>query len=312
MWGARPLSRVAAASEACLLLTITLAGCTAAAPPILTPGATSDATASPSEEPSASGPAAALTSPTLPTPTSEPTAAPTATVYVVQPGDSLISIASRFGVSVGQIMAANPDIEDADAIQAGDSITIPTPDAPTGPPRQDGISDARGDPLDPDDQPTYAIGAVDLTGLGARVDAATVFIQLNVVAPPPAASPDVEQIIYTVNIDTTGDGEPDFRLLASNALAPGVDYAAVFIDLAASTTTAVGSFPGTFEVEGTAIRFEVLRSALGDPRQYAIAATAERRFYPGGVDDPEVEAAVDRAPDQQWPRVNARWLEIGR
>jgi len=65
-------------------------------------------------------------------------------------------------------------------------------------------------------------------------------------------------------------------------------------------------------VEGTAIRFEVLRSSLGEPRQYAIAATAERRFYPGGVDDPEVEAAVDRAPDQQWPRVNARWLEIGR
>jgi hypothetical protein len=179
-------------------------------------------------------------------------------------------------------------------------------------PGADGISDARGDLLDPDDQPAFATGAVDLTGLGARLDAETVFIELLVVAPPPGASPDVEQITYTVNIDTTDDDEPDFRLVASNALEPDVDYAATLIDLATGLASPAGSFPGTFEIEGAALRFEVLRSVLSDPRRYAIAATAERRFYPGGIGDPEVEAAVDRAPDQQWPRANARWLEIGR
>lgn len=241
-----------------------------------------------------------------------PSPVASATLYVVQPGDSLSAIATRFGVTVSQILAANPNIEDADDIRAGDPITIPTPDSPSSLPRSDGLSDARGDLLDLADQPTFATGAVDLTGLGARLDAETIFIELLVVAPPPPASPDVEQITYTVNIDTNDDGEPDFRLVASNALEPDVDYAAALTDLATDVSSPPGSFPGTFGIDGAAIRFEVFRASLGDPRSYAIAATAERRFFPGGVDDAEVEAAVDRAPDQQWPRVNARWLEIGR
>ncbi len=315
-WGARPLLRATAASAATLVLIVALAGCTAAPPPVPLPSGTSSvSSAGPSSSPS-SAPSAPASSTASPEPSGsavpEPSPVATATAYVVQPGDSLSSIATRFGVSVGQILAANPEIENADAIRSGDRITIPTPDAPTGLPRADGISDAPGDLLDLEDQPTFATGAVDLSGLGARLDAETVFIELLVMAPPPAASPDVEQISYTINIDTTDDGEPDFRLIASNAVDPSQDYAATLTDLATDATSPAGGFPGTFEVDGAALRFEVFRSVLGDPRGYAIAATAERRFSPGGVNDPAVEAAVDRAPDQQWPRVNARWLEIGR
>ena len=319
-WGAQPLSRTTAAAGACLVLVAMLTGCTATpqatqlpAPSPSAAGTAGASEASPSIDPSASAQATppgppGSTEPVIPDPS--PTA--TATTYVVRPGDSLTSIADRFDVSVGQLLVANPEIQNADDIRSGDSIIIPTPDAPTSLPRADGISDARGDLLDLDDQPTFATGAVDLTGLGARLDADTIFLELRVGAPPPALSPDVEQIIYTVNIDTTDDGEPDFRLIASNALDATADYAASFTDLAIEVTSPVGSFPGTFEVAGAALRFGVLRSALGEPRQYAIAVTAERRFFPGGVGDPEVEAAVDRAPDQQWPRANARWLEIGR
>lgn len=303
-----------AVSTASLSLIVALPGCTveplSTALPSGTPGSSA---ASPSALPSASAP---LASPTAPTPSASvdtgPSPVASATVYIVQPGDSLIAIASRFGVTVSQILAANPDIDDADDILAGDPITIPTQDAPSGLPRADGISDARGDLLDLQDQPTFATGAVDLTGLGARLDADTVFIELLVVAPPPSASPDVEQISYTVNIDTNDDGEPDFRLVASNTLESDLDYAATLIVLATEVASPAGSFPGSFEIDGAALRFDVLRASLGDPRRYAMAATAERRFFPGGANDPEVEAALDRAPDQQWPRANARWLEIGR
>lgn len=307
-----------AAVAASLLLVVALSGCTVAPLPSAVPSAVPSGTPGSS----AAGPFPSPTASASPVPSTQPAPSASvgpgpspvasATVYIVQPGDSLSAIATRFGVSVSQLLAANPDIEDADDILAGEPITIPTPDAPSSLPRSDGISDARGDLLDLEDQLTFATGAVDLTGLGARLDAETVFIELLVGAPPPAASPDVEQITYTVNIDTNDDGEPDFRLVASNALEPEADYAAALTDLAADVTSSPGNFPGTFEVDGAALRFEVFRGSLGDPRRYAIAATAERRFFPGGVGDPEVEAAVDRAPDQQWPRANARWLEIGR
>ncbi len=300
------------ASAASLMLIAALSGCTVTPVPSAVPsGSPGSSAGSPSAPASASAPTPS-TSPAPSASVAGPSPVASATVYIVQPGDSLSAIATRFGVSVSQILAANPVIEDADDIRAGDPITIPTPDAPSSLPGSDGISDARGDLLDLEDQPTFATGAVDLTGLGARLDAETIFIELLVAAPPPAASPDVEQITYTVNIDTNDDDEPDFRLVASNTLEADVDYAAALTDLVTDVSSPPGSFPGTFAIEGQALRFEVFRASLGDPRRYAIAATAERRFFPGGVRDPEVEAAVDRAPDQQWPRANARWLEIGR
>lgn len=54
----------------------------------------------------------------------EPT--PEAPVYVVQPGDTLFSIAQRFGTTVESIVAAN-DIADPSLISVGQKLAIPTP-----------------------------------------------------------------------------------------------------------------------------------------------------------------------------------------
>jgi LysM repeat protein len=46
--------------------------------------------------------------------------------YIVQPGDTFSSIASRYGLSVGQLWAANPQIWNINYIYAGQVIYIPT------------------------------------------------------------------------------------------------------------------------------------------------------------------------------------------
>ncbi len=59
--------------------------------------------------------------------TSQPAQAqegPTGPVYVVQPGDSLSSIASRFSVSLTELMAANK-ITDANSLDVGQQLVIP-------------------------------------------------------------------------------------------------------------------------------------------------------------------------------------------
>ncbi|NLW06405.1 MAG: LysM peptidoglycan-binding domain-containing protein [Clostridia bacterium] len=45
--------------------------------------------------------------------------------YTVKPGDTLHSIASMFGVSVEQLLAANPQIKDPHCISPGQQICIP-------------------------------------------------------------------------------------------------------------------------------------------------------------------------------------------
>lgn len=234
----------------------------------------------------------------------------TAQTYVVQAGDSLSAIGDRFGLTVDQLLAGNPQISDPNQIRAGDVLTIPPPDAPAGLPREGAVGDVTGDLVDEADQPAFAPGYIDLTEVEARLDSQTLFIELLLVSGPPASDPEVEQLDFTVNIDVDADDEPDFRLLGSNALTPDTGYAAVLEDLKTGATSSVTAFPGAFSVEAT-VRFEVQRSALGPTRRYALAALAERRFFPGGAGDPEAEVAADRAPDQQWPRANPRWLEVG-
>jgi LysM repeat protein len=64
-------------------------------------------------------------------PTVEPSATPVPTpeevVYIVKSGDSLSKIAAKYGVTVDQVMAANPDIKNPNLIAVGDRIVIPRP-----------------------------------------------------------------------------------------------------------------------------------------------------------------------------------------
>ena len=76
--------------------------------------------ASPSPSPTASAAASAE-----PTATAE--AAATPLVYTVKSGDILSKIASKYKVTVDQILQANPKITNPNKIKPGDKITIPTP-----------------------------------------------------------------------------------------------------------------------------------------------------------------------------------------
>jgi hypothetical protein len=73
-----------------------------------------DATPSPTAAPSRS---------IEPTPTPEPTPV----VYVIKSGDTLSKIAADNGLTLDQLMAANPDIKDPNRITEGQQIIIPVP-----------------------------------------------------------------------------------------------------------------------------------------------------------------------------------------
>ena len=60
-----------------------------------------------------------------PAPTEPP--APTPQVYVVVRGDTMSRIAKKVGLTIEEILAANPQIKNPDRIQVGDKITIPLP-----------------------------------------------------------------------------------------------------------------------------------------------------------------------------------------
>ena len=109
----------------------------ASAEPSRAPSATESAPGSPSTSASTSAPetptptAIATPTPTSPPSTPAPTAVPTAVptapppeTYVVAEDDTLVSIAERFGTTVGALQAAN-DIDDPDEIVIGDVLVIP-------------------------------------------------------------------------------------------------------------------------------------------------------------------------------------------
>ncbi len=76
--------------------------------------------ASPTPEPSPSAEA-------TPVPTATPVPEPTPQAYIVKSGDTLSKIASAYGLSVEELLAANPQITDPNKIQIGDAIVIPQP-----------------------------------------------------------------------------------------------------------------------------------------------------------------------------------------
>ena len=69
--------------------------------------------------------------PGSPTPTRAPTATPTPIVYVVQKGDTLVGIASRFGVSVSELQEIN-GVVDPRTLQIGQELIIPMPELVAG------------------------------------------------------------------------------------------------------------------------------------------------------------------------------------
>ena len=64
-----------------------------------------------------------------PTTTPRPPPPPTPTIYTVQPGDTLSAIATRYNVTVDDLVRKNR-IVNPDALQVGQDLTIPTPPAP--------------------------------------------------------------------------------------------------------------------------------------------------------------------------------------
>jgi nucleoid-associated protein YgaU len=89
--------------------------------PFVLPGLIGDGDARPTPTP----PALPTPTPAAVEPTPEPT--PAEVVYVVQAGDTLSAIAASYGVTVDQILAANPLITDPNQIAIGDRIVIPRP-----------------------------------------------------------------------------------------------------------------------------------------------------------------------------------------
>jgi LysM repeat protein len=63
------------------------------------------------------------------TPSAEitPQPAPTAQVYVIKQKDTLSKVATRFGITLDELLAANPDIKNPDKISIGQQIIIPLP-----------------------------------------------------------------------------------------------------------------------------------------------------------------------------------------
>lgn len=59
------------------------------------------------------------------TPEPTPTATPEPQTYTIQSGDTLLSIAQSFGVTVDAILQANPDITNPELIRPGQEIVIP-------------------------------------------------------------------------------------------------------------------------------------------------------------------------------------------
>ena len=75
----------------------------------------------------AASPSPSATVAITPTPVPTEPPAPTPQVYIVAKGDTMSKIAKKFGLTVEEILAANPQIKNADKIEIGDEITIPAP-----------------------------------------------------------------------------------------------------------------------------------------------------------------------------------------
>lgn len=249
-----------------------------------------------------------------PTPQPTPTPGPTPQRYRVRSGDTLSRIATRFKRSIGQLITANPEITDPNHIEIGQVLVIPAADAADIPPSIAVVQDTRNDLVDRAGLDVSGQFYADFEGFAVRLLESDLSMELQLLGSPPSVDPAVETITYTINIDGNADGEPDYTLTYGNAVGDPSTYTASLRDRITGAELAGPFFPGTVEETGNSIRITVALSALATPGSvgdYAVAALAERTFFPGGPADPDVEYSIDMAPDQQWPRPNARWLTVG-
>jgi LysM repeat protein len=244
--------------------------------------------------------------------TQAPQPEPTATTYIVRRNDTLSQIAARFGLTIGQLLAANPLITDPNRIAVGQVLIIPPPGAPDVGPDTADLSDIRDDITDLEGQLQPGQSYVDITGIGASLAAGRkVLIELRLVHTPPArVDPSVEVLTYTAVVDTTGDPEPEFRVVYANDGDGDGRFVAALEDRTTGRIRSGEGFPGEVEVTERALRFRINRAALGDPARYLVAFKVERQDLASGADELAVETSVDFAPDQQWPRANPRWIQI--
>jgi LysM repeat protein len=246
-------------------------------------------------------------------PTAVPTPAPV--TYRVRSGDTLGKIATRYKRTIGQIVTANAAITDPNHIEVGQLIVIPPFDAPDIPPSIAVVADPENDLSDEQGFDTTGPGYADLTGFAVRLLDFDLAMELKLRNTPPNVDPTVEDVVYVINIDTTGDGEPDYSVTYANNLPGQVGYQADLRNRSTNEEQVGALFPGTVEVARTSIKITVALSALGSPDQkgtFAAAASVQRMFRPDQPADSSVEQSVDLAPDQQWPRTNARWAEVAR
>ncbi len=66
-----------------------------------------------------------------PTPPSPEPFCQNGTIYIVQRGDSLFTIARKFGVTLQQLIQANPQISNPNIIEVGARVCVPIPTPPT-------------------------------------------------------------------------------------------------------------------------------------------------------------------------------------
>jgi LysM repeat protein len=238
---------------------------------------------------------------------------PTNQTYRIRSGDTLLLIAQRFGLTLAQLMAANPTISDPNRIRVGQVIVIPPPDAPDTGPRNARFVDGTDDVADPAGELVSAPGYADITSSNAEiVDDRRIRVEIGLVsAPPVRMDPAIEAVRYVAVVDVDSDGQPDYRMLFANDVEDQSGFVGALLDRRTGRVRAGADFPGQVAVQGRKVTFTVRRQALGSPRLFALAVSVEREYRPDGPNDPASETSADQSPDQQWPRPNARWLEIG-
>ncbi len=233
--------------------------------------------------------------------------------YTVARGDTLSSIGDRFGLTIDQLLDANPQLDDPDHVEVGDVLTIPFPgDAPPAIATSAGLEDGLDDVRDRQDAPVPPLPYLDATRLTARIEGGDVLFRLVLRDEPPSVDPRGERIAYRFFLDLDADDRPDVRVSVSNLDRAAGGYSPALVRLLDGRRTGRGAFPGEGRIEGESVFVRLHRDALGSPRRIAIAAVAERVFYLDRHSrPPRTEVALDRIPDHQWPRQAPRWLVVG-